>query len=400
MPFIAAFIFGILKKFALGVLGRVILGPISAALSIGGMWIFHALNAVAPDQASWLGRRITQTYFLKVHEWAPYISEYLRLMTGIDVKVEDIVRRGRFVDQREMMEAIGKQFMASILNLILPEEQITPQEGRRAAERFMSANLQFQMSAWLAHFLGDVFSFGKFKSFKDLPLAISWAFGIGWLSWLVLGGPFRVAIAEPVEEYFLRFYRPRKMTMDQAIKAYQRGLLTHDELADYGARYGYDEDEWINLLEIDFRALSVEDLEVLYRDYDWEEEQVFKGLKRLGYGDRSAETKLEMIKDERVRKLKGELLREMQDRYEDGLVSETDLRLFLDRQGWKPEEVDLAVEISNLRRLKRKRLTRTDLVKAYQKGILGYWDVRDQLLAMGYSEADANVILALEDIVM
>jgi len=180
-------------SFLKNIIRKSILNPIAAVVSVLSMMAFHGVTSLYPGRAADLMRTIADIYFTPPPEWAGFVSGYMERLTGDKIDITDIIYQGFGKGSGGAIEAIGHKFLHPMLNLIQPKKsKITPDDGVIGAERFLGTNLQFQIGAWLLHLIGDTVSFGALKSLKDLPNALSWSFGIGWLSWLVMGTPFRI----------------------------------------------------------------------------------------------------------------------------------------------------------------------------------------------------------------
>ncbi|GAI68280.1 unnamed protein product, partial [marine sediment metagenome] len=232
--FVAAF-WGIVARFS-AMFVRIMWKIITFFVSVVTTQAFHAFLQNNPDEAAKLWEKITTTFFEADPVWLEAVGKYMRSLTGFEVDVSDITT-GLFTSG----EALGEAFLYPMLNLILPggfteaeggrpqEAKLRPEDGLEGAERFLGTNLRFQMQAWWLHVLGDMQSFGMFKSLKDLPNAISWSYGLGWLSWLVMGVPFRMGISEPLEKYFNLIYRPTELTRKMLIDAMMANFIDWDD---------------------------------------------------------------------------------------------------------------------------------------------------------------------------
>jgi len=205
---------------------------LASLITIISMWGFHALVRFFPSQATLIARAILETFYTPPVAWQEFLSQYLYKLTGAKIDRKVFLERPPGWEQREYMWAIGDTFLKPMLNLVLPTKEEIETKPFYGIEGFLAANLQFQMSAWLLHLLGDMISFGVFKSLKDLPNAIAWSYGIGWLSWMAMGPIFRHGITEPAEKKLRRMYRPESLTMRQLFDAYAAGFRSGGEVVE------------------------------------------------------------------------------------------------------------------------------------------------------------------------
>ena len=183
-----------------------VMAPLLGAFSAFVMWGFSYLVRRYPEEATNIAKRISNLYFSAADSWVLFAKGYMEQMTGEFITqdiVDDLIGKPINLTGKEMAQRIGKAFLTPMFNMIMPgtkdwynyrtergfpkgtpytfEKVLNPSDGLLGAERFLGMNLQFQLQAWMLHFIGDTVSFGSMKSLKDLPNAISWSYGIGWL---------------------------------------------------------------------------------------------------------------------------------------------------------------------------------------------------------------------------
>lgn len=334
-----------------GIVGKLFMGATAQV----GMSLFHTFTHRArPEAVKWATEAV-KDFFISVDEWAPFVSTLMNQMTGGRGKLTPDQFTTLPVGAGAAAGALAKGYLNDMLGLIMPgwgtagfPMGLTPEDGMRGAERFLGVNLQFQMSAWLLHLLGDTFSFGMWKAMKDLPNALSWSFGIGWLSWLVMGTPFRMGIAEPLEVYFNRMYRPYKFSIARVADIYWRGLKDigwfYQKMKDLGVT---DPDMSI-ILELEQAKLSSAEVYSLYRKgkltwqnlVDWQHAQ-----------GHSPEESL-VLATEMTRREVGDLItgvaKTAMKHYKDRRMSVAELKSFLREALWTDEEANLIVQDLNM----------------------------------------------------
>lgn len=304
-----------------------------------------------PKQALMLAKKITDTYFVLPQEWAAFIQTYLEKMTGGSIDIKDIQGKSLGFAQREMMQMIGRQFLEPMLGLIMPTGKLTPEKGMHAAQRFIATNLQFQMSAWMLHLLGDIQSFGMFKSLKDLPNAIAWTYGIGWLSWIAMGPMFRAGIAAPLEQLLNRTYRPVIPTQSQLIDMLQQGLLDKTDFLEYMGRLGFEDDFTWALVSIASKDYSRSELEDFYYMGILSHEQVESWYKRRGYESSKARLLTDLLINKRKLKLTEDIAGTAIRLYEKKKINVGVLRQYLEQANYSQDEQDLTIVNAELKQL-------------------------------------------------
>jgi len=370
---------------------------ISTAVSVGFMWGFHGCVRLFPKQAIKIAQFVAKTYYTPPREWVGYMKEYIERLSGRKITQEQIQRIIDGHGDLTLAEVVGETFLKPMLGLILPDYPVKPEDGLKAAERFLGVNLQFQMSAWLLHMLGDMVSFGTFKSLKDLPNAIAWSYGIGWLSWLVMGTPFRKGISDPLEQYWNREYRPTLYTMSQLCRLKTAGLITDKEFEEQALLLGYELDKAYNLWIDSMAEFSDTDLRDLYYEGAITKGDVIHYLRRRGYHKTRAEAIATLITTDRSRKLRQSLVDELLRAYREDRVTESQVRQTLRDEGWTDTDIDLALSKERFIRGHRRELSVSQTKELLDWGLITREEYHRRLQRMGYDPTDIELLEALEN---
>jgi len=373
-------------------IGRQVL---TGVMSMGAMWSFHGLVHMAPNQALWVAKQITKAYYTLPVEWAGFIGEYLERMTGEKITLTNLQGNPLAGGSKDAMVALGKTFLDPMLGLIMPTKEEADKEPMRGAESFMSANLQFQMSAWLLHLLGDTMSFGMFKSLKDLPNAISWSYGIGWLSWMVMGPIFRAGITAPMEKKFAEFYRYTPLTNAQIIDAYYAGLKSAEEMHQELAETGLEDKDIEIMVKLSRKRFSESQLEYMVRRGFRDRDQVIQYYKDMSFPQEDAEAMAERLLTKSARDYTEKIAKRIEDLYKAGVVSEEELRRYFTDTNLTLEEQDLAITALDLETAGTAKLSDSEIARLYQQGKMSYDEALKRLQVRYADPLDAQQLLEL-----
>ena len=380
------------------IIGRLLRELRSAFQTLVGwtaLWGVRASSMAYPGAAFKIAQVIAKVAYQPPQAWAGFTSDYIHQMTGKELGVKEIMEHGAKLVSREFAKNIGEEFLKPMLGLIMPKEFYTDEKALEGAERYLAVNLQFQMNAWLLHFIGDMVSFGKLKSLKDLPNAISWSYGLGWLSWLVMGTPFRISITEPMERYFNRVYRPQLPSKDDLINMYIQGYIDGDEYYDLMAQHGYtDIHAWI-LAAMKIKDLSDSELKTLLNEKMISEGLLTEYLQARGYTEEVLDIKEWLLKKDRWLSLRDKLLDEVLDLYVYGVLPESQLREYFSRQGYTPDEIELIVSIGDVRKVQRSQPTVAQIRSAVKKDYITEAEARKMLIDRGWDDKWAEIMLRL-----
>jgi len=283
--------------------------------------------------------------------------------------------------------------MSKMLGLIVPAGEIDEEKGMDAAEKYLSVNMQFQMSAWLLHLLGDTFSFGMFKSLKDLPNAISWSFGLGWLSWLVMGTPFQVSIVKPMEWRFNRQLRPSRMNMTQLMEAFRKGLIGGPQWNNEMEALGWRDSDKQILHDLAIKDYPDSILRKGLLSGFFTEAQVATELNRKGYLAGRANNIIAYWKQERKIDILEDFTKEYEGLFLDDKVTEGDLRAQYRELNYDNQEINALIQIAELRKIKARSLTIGNIKTAHDKGIIGVAKARQMLSNRGFTPEDVDILI-------
>ncbi len=355
------YVFGILRGIFGGILKDLMKPGFSAFAGITSkfsMFSFHTLVRIAPDEAKkWMDKAV-EYYYTPDPEWVGFVEAYMSKLTGKDISYAALVEGDMVAGGAQAAEDLGETFLHPMLNLIMPgvrgptrELRIKPEDGIDAAERFLGVNLRFQMQAWLLHLIGDIKSFGMWKALKDLPNAISWSYGIGWLSWLVMGVPFRIGISDPLEEFYNELYRPADFSLARLADGLNMGLLDKDYVVDRIRKMGWPEDLIPIVLDMERKKLTKAEAKILYMHDFLSFEEYVEVYHQMQYTPSEAETLATLEIQEGAEKLIESIANEAFDLYVDEMLDEGTLRGYLREANKTPEEIELYLALAQLKRI-------------------------------------------------
>jgi len=338
-------------------------------------------------------KRINETYYVKPDEWIPWVSSYIAQMTGKEIDPKVFVEAGASGAVDGLTQKFSKDIMERLLGLIVPTGEITEEKGFNSAANYLSINMQFQMSAWLLHLLGDVQSFGMFKSLKDLPNAISWSFGLGWLSWLVMGTPFQVSIVEPMRWKYNARLRPSRMSEGQLMEALRKEAINNREWNEQLEALGWRDFDKGVLYEITEKDYSDAILrEGLYNGF-FHPDKVTSELRRKGYSRGRDQNMLAFWRHQRKMKILEDYVKEYEDLFIDDKVTEGELKAAYQELYYDNDEINVLIEIAKLKKIKARSLTIGNIKSAYDKKVIGIAKARSMLANRGFTPEDIDVLI-------
>jgi len=347
----------------IGFIGGIILGwfkgiaskGVSGMLGMAAMSGFKGFVMTSPDRAiEWLSEAAS-VFRTPTGAWAVFVSEIMYTLTGGYIDPAQFIEEGVGPGSRQAIQALGEAYLQPMLGLILPragevntQVGLRPEDGLAGANRFFGVNLEFQMKAWLLHMLGDTFSFGMWKGMKDLPNAISWSFGIGWLSWLVMGTPFRMAIADPLEILYNRIYRPYRFSIAKLADAFWRGLVTQSQFYDGMRDWGVLDPYMPIVMEMERAKMTSPEVYSLYRKGKVAFQQLVAHQRAQGHSPEESQLLATEMSRREVGDLVVDIAKTAMKHYKDRRMDTAQLKSFLREALWTDEEANLIVQDLNM----------------------------------------------------
>jgi len=180
----------------------------------------------------------------------------------------------------EFSSIVWGEFYDLLRGWFEPKKPVSYDEAVRNAERFFTLAGDFNVIATVFDLIGHIEILGTKLPANAVAFFIrniSWTFGIGWLTWVVMGPVLRWSIADPFEREMRYRVRPRDWTFAQLQDLYERDMVKQEYLSSNLAEMGYSDDKIDLLLDLTDRKI----IEAEARKYSGEVEDNYV----YGYAD-------------------------------------------------------------------------------------------------------------------
>ncbi|RKX61373.1 MAG: hypothetical protein DRP29_00570 [Thermodesulfobacteriota bacterium] len=330
-------------------------------------------------------------------DFADFVAAFMSQVLGVSIDREYLRQQALPRWSRDVATRLGEAILKPMLGMILPTQKELKENPLAGIERFFSVNLKMQMSSWFLDLFGEIYSLGKIRALRNLPHNISWSLGLGWLSWLALGTPFRIAFVQPAEDYFNWIYRPARLTAAQVVDAYRKRLISKRTFQTLMAQLGYNDDFMYILYSLEEKEFTDSVLRRLLA-LDWIDlEDVEEELKRRGYTEKRAKLLARLLRDERKFDLIDKIVEEAIKRFQEGVIREEELERYLKAARWSEEERRLLFALIELKKRERRQLTPAQIASAYKQGLLPRALAKERLIELGFTEEDAELYISLKE---
>ena len=140
-----------------------------------------------------------------------------------------------------------------LLNMFYPRGPVTAEEAKLNAIEFFTIAGDFNALATIFDILGDIQILGTKlpgRAIGNFIRNISWTFGLGWMTWVVMSPILRAVIADPMQVEINKITRPRGWSETDVRELYEYGIDKLEDHIEHLAELGYSDDKIEKLLEI------------------------------------------------------------------------------------------------------------------------------------------------------
>lgn len=144
------------------------------------------------------------------------------------------------------------------------------------------------------------------------------------------------------------------------------------------------------------RDLAVGEIRTLYRDHALDEAQAKAMLVGLGYDDQEAAFIVQVVDLERARVYIESAIGRVRSRYIGHTLDKGGAQTALDALGLAASQRDWLLGVWTIEREATvRRLTQAQVIRAHKRGLIDDADATARLVAMGYPQTDAAILIAL-----
>ena len=211
--------------------------------------------------------------------------------------------------------------------------------------------------------------------------------------------------AELLLEFFKKTKHEEKFSiaLGHLERAYKEGMITESEFKEYLAQAGYSDDE------IEFLVQYV-NYEKEMEKKEWKVKAIYERARKGIITIEQAESEFRSIPlpEEEVKYLIAKLTEhkkseqrplskyEIKESYLNNLINYDQAYSYLIQIGYSDENAKLLLDLWMTEKLeKKKHLTKSDIRKMFERGLLTESEAKNELLAIGYAERDADMLLEL-----
>jgi hypothetical protein len=266
--------------------------------------------------------------------------------------------------------------------------ELQPSTEGAAAYLGVMANLAIE--GWVYDVLGGLIPIVHLERLGELNEMMASVLGLGRMSRAVLRPFVNTLIATPAQWAVNKQYRPKMLSVSEAIHVWRRGAIDEATVDEIAARDGLGDDALAALKATPWSPLSPADARLLQLAGVWQDAEVVDELRvSEGTDDRIALARqLEDVKALHTFELK--MVDAAANAYADRKIDEPTLTGLLSGTTLDSTTLARIHELASQRRLVNVlHLSRGDVEKAVKLKVLSVSDYSDWLIARGYAQNDA-----------
>lgn len=138
-------------------------------------------------------------------------------------------------------------------NMFYPSGPVSYKEAQANAMEFFTLVGDLNTLATIFDIVGDIEILGTKlpgRALGRFVSNISWTFGLGWMTWVVMSPILRTSIADPMQVEMNKITRSRNWTATEIRELYEYGIDKLEEHVEHLAELGYSDDKIEKLIDM------------------------------------------------------------------------------------------------------------------------------------------------------
>ena len=227
-------------------------------------------------------------------------------------------------------------------------------------------------------------------SIKNIPQSL----GMGYFLGLTLSNTFEVAVGTPLQEAINIQKLPSRLDIQTLRQALRMHKMTDAEATAYRAKLGYPEADWATFLELGTSVLALTDLQVAYEHGLMSEGEIKTYLESQGFSDFDINLMMEVYLNN-SETAGGNIYRTVaRTAYLENAISSEQFSGILTIAKVPKNSITLELAALDLQKsIGLKQLSAGDLKVALEVGDLSLSEVESKLKDLGYSSSDIELII-------
>lgn len=310
---------------------------------------------------------------------------------NVQLSPNDLGFRNGRVNTARAGELIGEAALAAVFANLSAGAATDPAQGEANARKTVQLVAAEEMGQFVSGFFKGVIEhyLMAIPEAGDVLLKLT---GIDGQARAVFSDVFQVLMREPWQRQLNRTYRPARLPYRTLARLRAKHAIEEEDYREQMAQLGYSDAITAALVPEETEKLTVGDIKALFRSARWSADEVAAGLVDIGYTPERAELLTFAIVNDEIPSLASAGAREALGLFEDGDISEGELRGLLNGMHWSPGEIEAGITLALLRQQKSAQLPLAAAEDAYIHGDIALRDLRERFERRGYRDEDVGIL--------
>jgi hypothetical protein len=319
------------------------------------------------------------------------LSTLLGDLIGVDISADAVNAAWKRGGPKTAFKAVGAAYWKALLDQLNPPATLTPEGGLASAEGFLGYLLGFSIREGNIAFINSVIpeEYRVMDGIDEYAEAMRSSLGLGRMARQALHPMIQTLIAEPLQWYVNKTYKPKLLGESVAVKAFNMGAVDQARLDMELSYAGYDPALYPVITTEHTPHLSTADVAVLSTAGKMNEDSAIYAIRQSGYTEGDAALKLDA---ERRRTADGavqQIVTDVRNAFINGYIGpETRNALWSALPLPIIQQQMLQLEADTMAGQPRRRLSLAEVQSAFVEGLLDSTDVSTFLKLEGYSDDD------------
>jgi hypothetical protein len=311
---------------------------------------------------------------------------------GVPVSPGEVGGREDGGARNDLGQRLGVMLMESMFGSFQGQQDILPVQGLENAERLLGLNLTLALKGWLLGTLGLGYLEHYFPSWGNLKDIVSQSLGLGRVARRAMAPLLNALIVEPLTRDLNSRFRPKQLTVAEAVRALNRGEISDDEYFDVAGEAGYTRARAAFLKVVHSTLPGVSEAAAFFQLGIFDDAALTNHFKALGFHPDFIEPLVHYVQQQRNLTYKNETEKIVQGMVAAREMDDVEGANLLRSIGRTPAEVETLLGNARLLRSKPKRLTEADAQLAYEEGFMSLSDLSRFHQLEGYAPDDAIIL--------
>lgn len=321
----------------------------------------------------------------------------LRDFFGVNVSAGDVRGSRGITGGNALSQKIGGAVLDAMFGAFEGGSDVSPEAGRRNAERMLTFNLSTALEGWMQGVLGTGFLSQWFPNWADLDDMLQQSLGLGRINRRILQPLLDAMIIEPFERDINARMAPKKLSEAELMRALHYRFIPREQFDVEMGQHGRSRVDTAVLVAQSHKPLDKNEIARLLELGILTHDVARDHLMNQGYTETVAELVLMLGEEDRIRAVFTQAESTGRRLYQNRNIDEGELRRVLRGAGRSEREADAIVAVGDLDRSEPPRLPRGVMEEAFREGLIALDRLRGFYLAEGYALED---VLLLEQLAL